>query len=396
MGNNLILMVTDKDPWGEPTGGQTTFAKHLLFVYRERLAVSSHCQDKNIPIGKWIKRPFLGVPVWFFNRGLVKLAKDKKPFIPSRLSAYLNARFFMPKIREMLFQGLIIDSPEMLFASAKYSWESVCFSFAGVNNPVTNSRYPWARIFGKTYEYYFVSCLNNLNPDVIIAAADRTAIDEFFLRTSSALDRSRFHQFPTRVDTDLFYPMSTPEVRRKLDVSLTAKVFVATGRLCWIKGWELLLESLVYIKEQYADALLIFVGDGEDHEKIEKRAKELGVYNNIRITGFVPQSVVVQYMNAADVCVVASHLEGWSLAMCEMIGCGKPVVSTNVSGARNMILEGLNGYVVCDRNPAVYAEQICRSMELLNATQHSLQLAQRYAVKNLAADLTALWPVIGS
>lgn len=394
MNMNPILLLTEKDPWGPPIGGQTTFAKHLITAFGSRLAVSSHCDDKAFPVGKWIKRSYTGRPIWFLNRGLINDKKDKKPLIPQRFFFYLKAIKLMPQLRKMKFDGILIDSPEMLFAAYPYSWESVCFRFAGVNNPVANSRYPWARILGGCFERYFIACLKSVNPDVIIAAADHAAIDDFFQRTSMALDRSRFHQFPTRVDTELFHPIDILDARRDLNISLLSKVFVATGRLCWIKGWDLLLESLVYIKKQHPDSLMIFVGDGEDHQKLEEMAKELGVYENIRVTGFVPQSDVVRYMNAADVCVVASHREGWSLAMCEMIACGKSAVSTDVSGARDMIMEGLNGYVVSNRNPAEYSKQVCRALELSHAAKHSLQLADRYSLKKLYTDLTAIWSAL--
>lgn len=390
MKHSPVLLLTEGDPWGAPTGGQTTFAKHLLTAFGPRLSVSSHCDDETIPLGQWIQRSYAGEPIWFLNRGSVRKRKDKKPFVPARIRAYFKARQFMPQVREKVFTGLIIDSPEMLFAASSYKWPSVCYSFAGVNNPVANSRYPWARVLGRCFEQYFVSCLKRVNPETMIAAADHAAIAEFFNRTDDALDRSRFHHFPTRVDTDFFHPIDVSEARKYLNIPLDAKVFVAIGRLCWIKGWDLLLDVLVHIKQDYANPILIFVGDGEDHAKLQAYAKRIGVYENIRITGLVAQSDVVRYMNAADVCLVGSHREGWSLAMCEMIACGKSVVSTDVSGARDMVKDGLNGYVQ-RRNPHAYAEAIHRAMNLERAAAHSLEIAKKYAVKNLARELGALW-----
>lgn len=391
MQQDPVLLLTEGDPWGTPTGGQRTFAKHLLTAFGARLAASSHCDDETLPVGKWIQRPYANTPVWFLNRGSIKGRKDKMPLVPARISAYFKARQFMPQIRQKAFSGLFVDTPEMLFAASPYKWPSVCYRFAGVNNPVANSRYPWARTLGGYFEKYQIATLNRMKPDVIIAAADFAAIEEFHSRTGNMLDRSRFHQFPTRVDTDLFRPINIQEERSILGISFDAKVFVATGRLCWIKGWDLLLEAFIHIKQKYPNAILIFVGDGEDHAKVEARAMALGVYENVRITGFLPQSDVVRYMDAADVCLVGSYREGWSLAMCEMIACGKAVVSTDVSGARDMVKDGKNGYVVSNRDPKVYADAVLNAMKLERAREHSLRIAERYAVKNLAKELGALW-----
>ena len=96
-------------------------------------------------------------------------------------------------------------------------------------------------------------------------------------------------------------------------------------------------------------------------------------------------------MNAADVCLVGSHREGWSLAMCEMIACGKAVVSTDVSGARDMVQNGKNGYVVSKRDSKLYADTVMQVMQRGSAKQHSLENSRKYAVSSLAKDLGELW-----
>lgn len=391
MNINNVLLLTEGDPWGMPTGGQTTFAKHLLIAFKSRLAISSFCDEKSIPVGKWIQRSYGDSLIWFFNRGSMKWAKDSKPLIPGRIQAYFKTRKFMRKIREIEFSGLFIDSPEMLFAVSPYSWKSVCYRFAGVNNPVANSRYSRSRALGKYFEKYHIATLNRMNPDVIIASADQDAIDEFHERTGNILDQSRFYQFPTRVDTELFFPIDNLQARMRLDLPLEIRIFVATGRLCWIKGWDLLLDALANIKKELPNSILIFVGDGEDHNILASRAKALCVYENIKITGFIPQQDVALYMNAADVCLVASHREGWSLAMCEMLACGKPVVTTNVSGAQDMVKNGRNGYIVSERDPKLYANAVFKAINLENANEYSLKISEKYAVKNLAHELRELW-----
>lgn len=139
---------------------------------------------------------------------------------------------------------------------------------------------------------------------------------------------------------------------------------------------------------------MIFVGDGEDRFKLSKMASDLDLLNDIRITGFVPHNLVVRYMNAADVCLVASHREGWSLAMCEMLACGKAIVSTDVSGARDMVHDGHNGFVVGNRNPIDYADAIFNTLKLEGAGEYSRQLSNVYSVKNLAKDLTRIWKAL--
>ncbi|HLV39930.1 glycosyltransferase family 4 protein, partial [Xanthomarina sp.] len=309
-----------------------------------------------------------------------------------RIDAYFNAKKYLKPIRKANIRNVFIDSPEVLLAVYKKEWDSVCYRFAGVNNPVSHSRFTWAKKFGGFFEKSLVQALKKIKILTILASADQDAIQEFHERTNNILNTVNFHQFPTRVNTDFFMPSDLLLERGKLKLSLEQTIFVATGRISFIKGWDFLLDSFRIFMQNYSpNALLIFVGDGEDKSKLLERAKEIGIEQNILLTGFQKQTTVLSYMNSADVCLVGSLKEGWSLAMCEMISCGKPVVSTDVSGAKDMVKEGKNGYVVKERIAEVYSEHMFLATQLKNAKKHSLEISAKYAVKNLSNDLAKYW-----
>jgi len=88
---------------------------------------------------------------------------------------------------------------------------------------------------------------------------------------------------------------------------------------------------------------------------------------------------------------VGSEKEGWSIAMLEALACGKPIVSTAVSGATEMIAEGQNGFIVCNRDPVAFAGAMLRGLTLPSACPVSREIAQRYSSASLARDLRALW-----
>jgi len=378
------------DPWEEPRGGQSRFARQMLQAFGDRLAVAG-VTNENLPLRRWIDRPFEGKKLKFFNMGRIPLKNGKKPIIPLRLIVYYYAKVSMPILNVTGVKNLFLESPEVLFAAANYKWDSVCYRFAGVNNPVANSRYKWARLFGTFFEKKMFLDLKKINVDSMLASADYRAIDEMVLRSKGILNKSLIQQFPTRVDTDLFQPLSKEEKRKVLKLENDKIIIVSCGRLSWIKGWDLILDAMVFFKKESKDFQVIFVGDGEDRSKLVQKAKELGIEKNILITGFIPNSEVINYLNAADVCVVASHKEGWSLAMLEMLACGKAVVSTDVSGANDMICSGQNGFVVKERNPKKFADAISKALDLKNASEVGLKVAVRYSANTIASDLGSLW-----
>jgi glycosyltransferase involved in cell wall biosynthesis len=323
--------------------------------------------------------------------GKIQQNDSIKPIIPLRLVVYYYAKISMPMIHSTCVKNIFIESPEVLFAAANYKWNSVCYSFAGVSNPVANSRYQWARLFGAFFEKKMFLDLKKINVDSILASADYKAIDEMVARSKGRINRSLIHHFPTRVDDDLFQPFPKKQKRKGLNLENNKIIIVSCGRLNWIKGWDLMLDSMVFLQKGGRDFQVIFVGDGEDRSKLFQKAKDLKIEKSIFVTGFIPNSEVQSYLNAADLCVVTSHKEGWSLAMLEMLACGKAIVSTDVSGANAMIRSGHNGFVIKERNPALFADAITNALELKNARDVSLEIAARYSTNTLVSDLGLLW-----
>jgi len=384
------ILCVGVDPWMEPWGGQQTFAKHLLGAFGSRLAVVSTCID-GLPEGIWMDRLFEGVPIRYFNLGRFLPPNKRRPLIPARLSVYWMVKRHIRTVFNTGVRNLILDDPELLFPASTLPWDSVCYCFAGVNNPVSNSRYRFLRWPGGTFERRMVKALTRINPSAIVAAADESAITDFKQRVGPPLSSSTIHSFPTRVDTSLFYPEPQDAVRNTLGLPAQAPIFTVTGRLCWIKGWSFLLDALCRLKEALPGARLVFVGDGEDRPALLEKASALGIADRVHVTGFVPQHTVRRYINAADVCLVGSFREGWSVAMLETLACGKPIVSTDVSGARAMVRHGINGFIVA-RDPSQFASAVMDALKLSDHQTTSLEIARRFSIDTLARDLAAIWP----
>ena len=384
------LLCVGSDPWSEPWGGQITFAKHLMKSFGSRLAVVSTCTAA-LPEGVWIDRLFEGVPIRYFNIGHFLPPNRKRPLIPARISVYWMLKKHIRTVFDTGIRNLILDDPELLFPASTLPWDNVCYCFAGVNNPVSNSRYPFLRWLGGTFQRRMSKALTRIHPSAIIAAADESAITDFKDKAGPPLSSYTIHSFPTRVDTSLFYPEPMEAARKTLGLPAEGAVLTVTGRLCWIKGWSFLLDVLHLLSGTRPDVRLVFVGDGEDRGALLEKARMLHLEDRVSVTGFVPPGTVRHYLNAADVCLVGSFREGWSVAMLETLACGKPLVSTDVSGARAMVREGMNGFVV-DRDPGQFCSAVLRAFELKESRATSLEIARRFSVDTLAHDLGAIWP----
>ena len=120
--------------------------------------------------------------------------------------------------------------------------------------------------------------------------------------------------------------------------------FVAVGRLEPGKGILRLIESCGRLKQEGYRFHLWLIGDGEQREVLEKRTTELNLEDRVQFLG--SQSNPHAYTSKADMLVCASYSEGYSTVCVEAIMLGVPVLSTDVSGAREIIADAQAGMVV--------------------------------------------------
>ncbi|MEU6376628.1 glycosyltransferase [Streptomyces sp. NPDC046909] len=143
---------------------------------------------------------------------------------------------------------------------------------------------------------------------------------------------------PNGIDPARFHPAAVGTVRASLlpDVDPAAPLVVCVGRLCRQKGQDVLLEAWDAVRERVPGARLVFVGDGPERDRLAARAPE-----SVLFAGAV--SDTVRWYQAADLVVLPSRWEGMALAPLEAMACGRPVVLTDVDGARESLPPGLIG-----------------------------------------------------
>ena len=122
------------------------------------------------------------------------------------------------------------------------------------------------------------------------------------------------------------------------------------GRLFHLKGQEYLLEAFSKIVKEFPDARLLLVGDGILKNKLKEYAKEKGIYNKVIFAGLVPPSEIPLYISAMDIVAHTSLREGLPKAVAQGFAGGKPVVSFDIDGAREIVIDGKTGFLVPPRD----------------------------------------------
>jgi glycosyltransferase involved in cell wall biosynthesis len=118
------------------------------------------------------------------------------------------------------------------------------------------------------------------------------------------------------------------------------------ARLFDLKGHEYVIGAAPRILAAHPNVRFLLVGDGILHERLEAQAERLGVRDKIVFTGLVPASQVAGHIAAMDALVHASLREGLARVLPQALLAGKPVVSFDVDGAREVVIEGETGHLV--------------------------------------------------
>lgn len=150
------------------------------------------------------------------------------------------------------------------------------------------------------------------------------------------------------------------------------------------KGTDIVLESLASINEQFPDAVLDVVGDGDFLSELKSRAKALKVENKTVFHGRVEPKQVIELMKQAHVFCYPTESEGFPKVVLEALACGLPVVTTRVSVLPRLV--GKDCGALLDeptaRNLAEAVKTICADRKgYRRMSENAIAVAQKYTLE---------------
>ena len=145
---------------------------------------------------------------------------------------------------------------------------------------------------------------------------------------------SKIHIIPGGVDLTRFQlNLSRQEARTQLNWPQDRVILFTPRRLVHRMGLDKLLIAVAKIKPKIPDVWLAIAGKGPIKASLEQQVTELGLNENVKFLGFLPDDQLPLAYQAADLTIMPSQsLEGFGLVLLESLACGTPALCTPVGG----------------------------------------------------------------
>ena len=215
-------------------------------------------------------------------------------------------------------------------------------------------------VWARGSDVYLANPLIKITHEMIFNKASAIiALTEYMKNAINQTTDKEVHVIPNGVELNKFAINENKEdTRCKLGIPQDKTILIFVGRLYAVKGVDYLIKSLNILKKDFNNFKLLILGDGPEMGNLRQLSQELGNDSYIEFLGRIPNEKVSDYLNASDIFVLPSLSEGFPNVLLEAMACGLPVISTNIRGLDEIIIEGRNGFLINPKSPEEIAHKV--------------------------------------
>ncbi|MFA5339164.1 MAG: glycosyltransferase family 4 protein [Candidatus Omnitrophota bacterium] len=186
------------------------------------------------------------------------------------------------------------------------------------------------------------------------------------------------------------------KLRNELGIGNDCVLIGIIGRLVPVKNHRMFLDACKKLFDTAGgrDIKCIVIGDGEERTGLEGYAEKSGIREKIVFRGW-KEGMADVYADL-DIIALTSLNEGTPVALIEALAAGRPVVSTDVGGVKDVVEDGINGCLVASGDAAGFAKRL---LELAGDPEKRdefgrngrRKVLQKYSKERLVKDIKALY-----
>ncbi|MEA2083390.1 MAG: glycosyltransferase [Thermodesulfobacteriota bacterium] len=158
----------------------------------------------------------------------------------------------------------------------------------------------------------------------------------------------------------LYNGVSIPKAMERKSAYTTPTILM-TAAFTGFKGYGTCIRAMKILKERKVNFLFYAVGNGPLFHKIKLMIEEEGLCNHVQLLGFQPMSKIEELLQHADIFVFPSEIyingqrDGMPTAITEAMAFSLPIVATYITGIPEQVIDGINGYLVPERQEEMLA-----------------------------------------
>ncbi|MGA3059741.1 MAG: glycosyltransferase family 4 protein [Candidatus Bathyarchaeia archaeon] len=241
-----------------------------------------------------------------------------------------------------------------------------------------------------------ISYLQLLNYSNSSNLVDRIVVNSEYMKkrvaVSYRLNRDKIVVIPNGIDLREF---KKNNAKIELDGD---PAILSVGLVSFVKGFDILIRSTAMLKHKLPKMKVHFVGQAA--KQYINLAKASGLEDSIVFHGEVEHSMINRYYASADILVIASRTEGFSLALIEAMASGLPVVASNIGSLSEIISNGTNGILFQNENSVNLSNAIFELHQNPILRRHfsdnGLKTSKKYDWKNIAEKYISLYRELAS
>jgi glycosyltransferase involved in cell wall biosynthesis len=191
----------------------------------------------------------------------------------------------------------------------------------------------------------------------------------------------RLRILPHAIDVERFRSTTSPR-DRSLDL-------LYVGRLLRAKRVDQVLRITAEVRERIPTARLAIVGEGPERERLEARARELGIEGCVEFAGY--RDDVERFYRAARIFLLASEREGLPLVLVEAMCCGCVPISTRCGTIEDLIEDGKNGFLIRVGDLDLMARHASETLSDLERLEALSQKARETRESHALRSATTVW-----
>ena len=189
-----------------------------------------------------------------------------------------------------------------------------------------------------------------------------TITQEDYELASKAFHCKVYRTHGVGVDEKRYYPISKEKSEKlKRELGYRGPVILNVGELLPNKNQKMAIKMMKKVVEYNPASMLLIAGNGQEKSELEKVIQEEGLENNVQLLGYCLN--LQDYQHIANVLAACSYREGLPLNLVEAMLSGTPIVASENRGHRELIEDGITGFLVKKNDTEAMAEKVIWLLE---------------------------------